>query len=339
MTRELAGVRVRVPGSTSNLGPGFDCLGMAVSRRIEVVWLRGPEPLQVERRGTVSGLKVAPADDLLVRSIGARGAVTGRLIVDSSIPLSRGLGSSASARIAGLLLGWAAGMIEVGDGAQEGARAGARPGAESGSEALEVPRAALLTEAARAEGHPDNVAPALWGGLVAVGGPADALHVTPLPLSPRVGWCYAAPGVEVRTDAARQALPATVPHGLVGATGARLATLQHALATADPEGIAWGMHDEVHSPWRLPLIPGGADAMEAARAEGAWGVAISGSGSGLIAAGPLDRMEAVRAAMSRAFDGRGPADEACSFVCRADPLGATVERLTAAEAAALRTDI
>lgn len=320
MTSVARALRVRVPGSTSNLGPGFDCLGMAVDRGIEVVWVRSPEPLTIDRRGTVAHLNLAPGDDLLVCSMQGPGtdAVTGRLVVESSIPLSRGLGSSASARIAGLLLGWAA-----------------RQGTPMGGAArLEVPRAALLAEAAQAEGHPDNVAPALWGGLVAVGGPSDALHVTPLPLSPRVGWCYAAPGVEVRTDAAREALPATVPHALVGATGARLAALQHGLATADPADIAWGMHDEIHSPWRLPLIPGGARAMDAARRAGAWGVAISGSGSGLIAAGPPERADAVRRAMEQAFEGHGRAEDACSFVCRTNPVGATVEwiELDASEA-------
>ena len=299
---------VRVPGSTSNLGPGFDCLGMAVDRWLEIEWSLSDAPVTVERHGTLRDLNVDPRDDLVLKVLAKKTEVRGHLRVGSSIPLSRGLGSSAAARVAALLLGHARQHLV---GAPD-------------LNAFVVPRDEILDEAAAAEGHSDNVAPALWGGLVAVGGPAEARRVVPLVTSPRIGWCYAAPGVEVRTDEARAALPSVLPHAQVGANGARLAALQLGLATAQPEMIAWGMHDEVHTPWRLPLIPGGADAMRAALEAGAWGVAISGSGSGLIAAGARESMAPVVEAMGRAFAGHGDAAQAFAFECRTAPEAAQI---------------
>lgn len=317
-------VAVYAPGSTSNLGPGFDVLGLAVDRGLRATWHSGDEPLRVERRGTLAAFRVEPDDDLVVRSV-VQGLATwgdasgspasadqlgGRLVLTSRIPVARGLGSSSAARVAGLLL------------------AAAAAGAD------EPERDELLSMVARGEGHPDNAAPALLGGLVAVGWEdpaAGTVRARRLPVSPRVGWCYAAPAAVVRTDEARKALPATVPHGLVGATGARLAILLHGLATADGDAVAWGVRDEVHSPWRLPLVPGGGEACAAARAAGAWGATLSGSGSGIVAMGPRPVMPAVRDAMAEVFADRGDRGDAPAFVFRPDPRGG--RRVPDAEAA------
>jgi homoserine kinase len=299
-------LRVRVPGSTSNLGPGFDCLGMAVDRYLTVQWMPDSSPLHIERSGTLEGLDVSLSDDPFVAALGEAGPVGGKIHMTSEIPVARGLGSSAAARVAGLLLG-AARAFHIAHGHLRD---------------FTFDRHALLSRAARAEGHPDNVAPILWGGLVAVGGHPEALRVTPLPLSPQLGWAYAAPGVEVRTVEARGALPAQVPHALVGATAARLATLLQGLASADPQSIAWGIDDAVHTPMRLPLIPSGDAAMHAAREAGAWGVAISGSGSGLIAVGPRTLMPRVCDAMAGVFSGVGEPAQATAFVCEPSVQGA-----------------
>lgn len=299
-------LQVRVPASTSNLGPGFDCLGMAIDRYLTVQWIPDRSPLQIERSGTLKALEVTGADDPFVAALREAGPVGGAIRMTSEIPVARGLGSSAAARVAGLLLG-AARIFRL----EHGHLQGFRPD-----------RTALLASAAQAEGHPDNVAPILWGGLVAVGGADDALRVTRLPLSPQVGWAYAAPGIEVRTVEARAALPPQVPHALVGATAARLATLLQGLASADAQAIAWGIDDAVHTPMRLPLIPSGGAAMRAAREAGAWGVAISGSGSGLIALGPRPVMPGVCEAMAQVFNGVGDASRAAAFVCEPAVVGA-----------------
>src|SRR5690606_8478987 len=172
---------------------------------------------------------------------------------------SRGLGSSAAAVVAGLALGDAvAGQKHANDdphherprpqlsrSSPAPARAEGRGGAdapaparlsgEGGSAAIERE---WLLEATRREGHPDNAAPAIYGGLVAVARDAGGeLRVVPLPLSPDVGFAYAAPGAEVSTNAARRALPAEVPHDVAARALGRLAALLHGLAVAAPELI------------------------------------------------------------------------------------------------------
>jgi homoserine kinase len=327
MERDVRGPRISpphrldliVPGSTSNLGPGFDVLGLAVDRALTVAWEPGDAPLEVVRRGTLAGMRIPVAEDLVVRSLCAGlerwleggeavrpGRLGGRLVLASRIPVARGLGSSAAARVGGLLLATAL--------------APSPPDPDR-----------VLALAASGEGHPDNVAPSLRGGLVATGwdGAGDAggeVRVVRLPLSPRVGWAYAAPGAVVRTDEARAALPATVPHARIGETGARLAVLLHGLATGDGDAVRWGIADRVHSPWRLGLVPGGAAAVAAATAAGAWGATLSGSGSGIIALGPPDAMAEVRDAMAGAFDGHGDDGDAHAFLVRPDPRGARWER-------------
>lgn len=279
---------VRVPGSTSNLGAGFDCIGLAVQRRLTAAYEPGPEPLRIVREGTLAALHVSPEDDALLRAFAAelrrRGHTgeadsrpTGTIRAASDIPIGRGLGSSAAAIVAGLALAAAA-------------RGGPADPAE------------LLARATELEGHPDNAAPALHGGLVAVARDADGcVRAVPLPLSPALGLAYAAPGEEVSTAMAREALPDTVHHDLAARGLGRMAALLRGLATAEPELLRIGFADELHVPHRLPLVPGATAATDAARRAGAWAVTISGAGSGLIAVCPPDRAAAVADAMAAAF--------------------------------------
>src|SRR5690606_14303647 len=197
----------------------------------------------------------------------------------STIPVARGLGSSAAATIAGIALATAA----CGDS---------------------LDRDAVLAAAARTGGHPDNAAPSLFGGLVAI---AYAEYGVPramrLPLSDAVRFVFAAPAAEVPTARARKVLPERIPHSAAARNLGRLAALLHGLATADPSSIAVGFTDELHVPYRLPLIPGASAVIDAAKNAGAWGVTISGSGSGLIAACAADDEAAVLRAMVDALGG------------------------------------
>jgi len=273
---------VRVPCSTSNLGAGFDCIGLALDRFLDVTFEPGAGPLHVEREGTLATLRAAAGDDAVVRaftaSLHARGTPepAGRLRMTSEIPVARGLGSSAAATVAGLLLADVA--------------LGQTPD-----------RTALLAAATRIEGHPDNAAPSLFGGLVGIAGDGDAPHAFPLTLAPRLAFAWAAPPVEVATPYARRVLPATVSHATAVRSLARLTALIQGLATADPVLLRIGFTDELHVPHRLPLIPGAAAAMEAARERGAFAATISGSGSGLIAVCPAGRERDVAGAMATAF--------------------------------------
>lgn len=253
--------RVRVPASTSNLGSGFDCMGLALGLWLDASFEPGGRRLEAKRGGQLERLT---GEDLFVRTfrsgLEARGIEpAGVLDVTSQIPLSRGLGSSAAAAVAGLSLAAAA-----------------------AGETIDLD--ATLSRATEIEGHPDNAAPALLGGLVGVTRAADGrLRPFHLPLSGVLTFAWAAPPVEVSTALARAALPASVEHALAVRALSRTAALIEGLAGADADLLRAGFDDELHVPYRLPLIPGGREAMEAARDAGAIAVTISGSGSGLFA--------------------------------------------------------
>lgn len=292
---------VRVPCSTSNLGAGFDCIGLALQRHLVARFTPEGETLITEFGGTLLGVE---PDNLLTRTFAERmralgaGRVAGRLAASANIPVGRGLGSSAAAIVAGIMLADAV----LGH---------------------QTDRAAALALATEREGHPDNAAPALLGGLVAVARREDGAPVAfRLPLSEQIAFAFAAPAVEVPTPAARAALPVQVPHALAARGLGRMAALLNGLATADPALLRLGLLDELHVPFRLPLIPRAPQALRAAQAAGAWGATVSGAGSGLIALCPRDRAEAVVQAMERELAADGVATTA--FVAAADAEGARV---------------
>jgi len=231
----------------------------------------------------------------------ARNGVTdvhGQLVLDSEIPVARGLGSSAAATVGALVL------------------AGAVLGRD-------IDRAAVLQEAERLEGHPDNAAPAIFGGLVAVAhGDDGASRVMPLALSPTLGFAWAAPHVEVPTPLARKALPADVPHATATRALGRLAALIQGLAIGDADLLRTGFADELHVPYRQPLIPNAQAAFDAAISAGAYAVTISGSGSGLIAVCAKGREQQVADAMAAVL---GTANEPPRIAFAAQPVdGATI---------------
>jgi len=274
---------VRVPCSTSNLGAGFDCMGLALDRYLEVAFEPGGEGLEVERTGTLKELRLDAASDRVVaafleaRAAHGGGHVGGVFRMHSTIPVGRGLGSSAAATVAGLLLG----------AAVSGARSA---------------RAVHLEAATRIEGHPDNVGPALMGGQVGVSRlPGGAHRSFGLPLSPELGFAFAAPLAEVSTVQARRVLPQSVPHVVAVRSIGRVAALVRGLESGDAELLRAGFADELHVPYRMALIPGAEMAMDAARGAGAYAVTISGSGSGLIAVCERAAASAVAAAMAQAF--------------------------------------
>jgi homoserine kinase len=308
----LRPARVRVPCSSSNLGAGFDCIGLALDRYLEARF----EPddgdgVRIVRTGTLTGFDVPADDDFIVRAFLDAcddDAPSGVVYVDSEIPVAKGLGSSAAAVVAGLALGGLASSrrFEPHD---------------------------LLADAVMREGHPDNAAPALLGGLVAVVPPAwrpdlvAGLHVLPLALSPGIGFAFAAPAAGLDTKRARAALPREIDHALAARAVAHGIALVHALTqpVPDRELIRAGFHDYLHVPFRLPLILGARAAMDAAIVAGAWAATISGGGSGLLAVGPAggeaDWAEAMAAAFRREA---GSGEGIQAFPLRPDLNGLTV---------------
>jgi homoserine kinase len=299
---------VRVPASTSNLGSGFDALGLAARRYLSARYQPGAGELSLTREGTLAGLQLDPSNDLLLTTFVAelerRGEhrVGGALSVSSEIPVGRGLGASAAAVVAGLMLAAAA----------------------SGD--LDPDREQMLAQAARAEGHGDNAGPSLFGGLVGIApGGSFGVRAFPLPLSSEVAFVYAAPPVLVSTAAARAALPAEYSRPTAIGALARVVSLLHGLATGDGEALAVGLEDQLHVPYRLGLIPGGAMVLEAATRAGAWGATISGSGSGLLAVCPPDAAARVTESMARAFRAAGQ-NPVIAFQLEPDREGAQLMR-------------
>lgn len=290
-------IRVTVPCSTSNLGAGFDCIGLALNRYLRVEFTTGGHAVSVTRSGTLADAGDEQSD--IIATLLGEHSVFGTLHLDSNIPVGKGLGSSAAATIAALAI-----IAEV------------------AREELDVN--AALRRATSLEGHPDNSAPSLIGGLVAVVGDAGKLRPLALHLSEDIGFAFAAPHSVVGTKAARQALPDSVPHPIAARTIARSIALVEGLAEGDPDLLRIGFMDDLHVPFRLGMIPGGAHAVSAAVSAGGWAATISGSGSGIIAVCPRGDEEKVAAAMEQVFT-RATSQAATAFAVAPDFSGMQVE--------------
>jgi len=263
---------VKVPASTSNLGAGFDCVGVAVDRwltaSVVVAAQKARDTVMITRSGTVASLAESGEDDLV--HVGFALACEARdhpvpshleYTVNSSIPTARGLGSSAAALIAGAML------------ANE-------------SLALDLQRGEIASICARAEGHPDNAGAVLFGGSVLSVRQRDRddeFSFSPLTIHPDIKFVFAVPDIEVETAAARSVLPPSLPYGTTIAAIAKAAALVRGLETADAELLAFALDDVVHVPFRRHLIPGYEQVVAAAADAGAFGATFSGSGSTIIA--------------------------------------------------------
>ena len=280
-------ITVRVPGSTSNLGAGFDCVGLAVPRWLTLTVEPSRAAGTVERLGTLSGMRVPYEDDLLVRGCAAAARAVGKqlpalaLTADSEIPVARGLGSSAAAVVAGAVATTA--LLELGLG-----------------------DAAIAELASGIEGHPDNVAPMVHGGAtLALPHAGAALEIIRLPIHDSLAFVFAVPDFTVETKRARAALPATLPHAVAAEAAARGAALVHGLANGEPRALVAGLDDVLHVPFRRALVKGYDDVVGAAKSAGAFGATLSGSGPTIVAVTTAVRVQLVGDAMRRAWDGVG----------------------------------
>jgi homoserine kinase len=278
--------RVRVPATSSNLGAGFDCVGIAVDRWLTAsvsVASRG-DGVVIQRAGRLAALTLSPEDDLLTRGFYGACAAAGKRIrsgvtIDaaSEIPVGCGLGSSAAAIVAGALLADAALGLGLG-------------------------RARIVEIAAEIEGHPDNVAPAVYGGAVlSVRTPGGGLRTAALAVAPDLVFLLAVPPFPSDTRAARAALPASLPHAAAVLAASRAAALVQGLATGDGDLLGAALDDVLHVPYRRARIPGYDAVVAAARAAGAYGATLSGAGSAILAIAPRERAGAVGAALLAAW--------------------------------------
>ena len=279
--------RVRVPATTANLGPGFDCLGMALDLWNDVRFSLEGDGIRVTSTGEHGESLPTDATNLVARSFlrlyeeaGVAAPAGLAIHCEVRVPPSSGLGSSAAAAVAGLmgantLLG--------------------RP----------FDRARLLELAALVDGHPDNVAATLLGGLTIVVRKEDAL-LTKKILVPEVHVGLAVPDLAFSTRAARAGLPTQVSMKDAVFNLGRTPLVVEALRTGDYDLLSQVMEDRLHQAARLKLIPGGRAAWIAAQQAGAAAVAVSGSGPSLIAFVSLatDALRVARA-MADAFGSMG----------------------------------
>ena len=262
-------VRVKAPATTANMGPGYDCLGMALDvwNTIEIEVLDSGEPV-VEVTGEGAGELGTGRDNLVYRSMeflfqdAEQEMPMVRIRCDNAIPLARGMGSSAAAIAGGLV---AANAICSQDYTPND----------------------LLEMAATIEGHPDNVAAAVLGGMQLVISDkteeGSRLYTVPINVPPELHAVVFVPQVRIATEDARAVLPEKVTMADAVHNMGRVGLLVASMATNHPEYLAIATQDLLHQPYRQPLFPAMKVIFKAALDAGALGVFLSGSGSTVLA--------------------------------------------------------
>jgi homoserine kinase len=296
-------ITVRVPASSANLGPGFDALGVALRLYNRVTLAETDGPVTVAVAGEGEGALETGADNLvyqavahLYRAVG-RPAPAMRIRLQTAIPVSRGLGSSSTAIVGGLV----AANALLGE---------------------PLTREQVLELAVEMEGHPDNVTPALLGGFqVMTMAEQGVVHVRiPAPAGLRAVVCI--PAAAVSTAEARRVLPATYSRADAVFNVSRSSLLVAALVTGKLDALGVAMEDRIHQPYRAALIPGFESALRGARDAGAVGACLSGSGSTMLALTCGDEA-AIGAAMVAAV--RAAGTDARWLALDVDEEGAVVE--------------
>ncbi len=304
----IVSIRVCVPATTANIGPGFDCLGAALTLYNEFSFARSGdgETLTI----TVVGIDAAKvgrdADNLVYQAFVQlydrinQPVPPVTIAITMNVPLSRGLGSSATAIVGGLV------------GANELA----------GQPLDDQQLAALATEM---EGHPDNVVPALLGGArIAATGIDRPWEIAPLTWHESIVPVVAIPDFELATRAARSVLPENYSRSDVIFNASHLGLLLQGLATGDGNWLKAALQDKIHQPYRQCLIQGYDAVFAAAIGAGAHGLVISGAGPTLLALAPARQAEVVRQAMFEAWEQSGV--KAIAMVLRLDTIGTVVRR-------------
>ncbi|MEO1132672.1 MAG: homoserine kinase [Cyanobacteria bacterium J06639_1] len=278
----MTAVEVIVPATTANLGPGFDCLGAALSL-YNRFWFRPGDKAEPDIRARGDEAVGFGKDNLVYRAFARAFELLDRPIpaidieIELNVPMARGLGSSATAIVGGLL-----GANAIG--------------------ALNLSPERLLQVAIAIEGHPDNVVPALKGGCqLSVLGDRGRWTFCPVAWHESIHAVVVVPDFKLSTETARQVMPQSISIPDAVFTQAHLGLLLRALDTGNTDWLAEALHDRVHQPHRLKLIPGFKAVQAAAIAAGAYGTVISGAGPTILALCGAGDREAVGAAMANAW--------------------------------------
>ena len=276
-------VKIRVPGTTANCGPGFDTVGIActIYNDLELT-LSDESGISLNVIGEGAGFIPSDESNVVVKAIKMILNKTGykaqgiKLSMDNNIPLARGLGSSAAAIVGGLV-----GANELTGG--------------------HFTKDDILNMATAIEGHPDNVAPAIFGGItVSIMDSGNANYLRFLPPT-NFSMVAVIPEFNLSTRAARKVLPDTVPYADAVFNVSRASLLIGALCTGELKLLSHALQDRLHQPYREKLIPGMAQVLAAARQTGALGATLSGAGPCLLAFAISDADE-IGKAMVKAFN-------------------------------------
>jgi homoserine kinase len=279
-------VTVRIPASTSNLGPGFDCLGVALSLYNNITVSRG-------KRGAVSGMIREVARKFFAAS--ECKAFEFSCDISGNIPIARGLGSSVTVRL---------GVLHALNKIAQ----------------TNLTRHDLFALCAELEGHPDNAAPASFGGFTLVRG----LEIQHFNISPQLRCILLIPNFEIVTKEARRLLPSKISRPEAVRNVANASAIAVAFATRDYEKLRGCFVDYLHQPFRKKLVPFLDEVIEAAQRAGALGAFLSGSGSAICAI-TLASPKKIAGAMLRA----SRLQNAQTIILRADNRGAHILKKSA----------
>ena len=301
-------VTISVPATTANIGPGFDCLGAALTLYNQFTFTElesDAEPLIITAHGEESARVQTDARNLVYQAFCRFYETLGQPVpavkigIRLGVPLARGLGSSATAIVGGL----------VGANAIAG---------------FPVNRHDVLDMAIAIEGHPDNVVPALLGGCQLSASSSDGnWEICDIPWKTSITPIVAIPNFELSTAEARRVLPETYSRADAIFNIAHLSLLIRGLDTGNAAWLQSALQDRIHQPYRQTLIPGYAEVQAVAKEAGAYGLVISGAGPTLLALADVDQAEPVRNAIAAAWSNQGIATVV--KVLQIDHQGATAQ--------------
>ena len=293
----------RIPSSTSNLGAGFDALSLALNCHLTVSIEEAPE-FAIEAKGVSAHSIPLGPDNLILRVARSIAAQRGwtlppfRLVIANEIPLARGLGSSAAAIIAGITCYELATRDRLTDDE-------------------------IFRYAFEFESHPDNLAAALYGGLISAATSAGgSALVAKLEVAPGVAPVVVIPDFELSTEKARAVLPQSYSKRDAIFNIQRSALVVAALTTGKWELLREAMEDRIHQPYRTPLIPGLKDILEL-KLPGLFGIALSGAGPTVMAFAEPGSVALVGRAVAAIFAANGVA--ATPHQLEIDGLGRVIE--------------
>lgn len=284
MAEELT-IKIRVPGTTANIGPGFDCLGAALTIYNYFTFSNSATTTFTVRGTEAAGIST-DENNLVYKSFLKLYQYLDRtppqvaIDIELGVPLARGLGSSATAIVGGLI--------------------GANQLAGSPLNIQEVMELAIAIE-----GHPDNVVPALLGNCQLSVGETGNWQICQLPWHPELVPVVAIPNFELSTEAARSVLPKQLDRGDAIFNIARMGLLVKGIESDRGDWLTVAMEDRLHQPYRQELIKGYTNVKQAAIDAGAYGMVISGAGPTLLALVNISKADAVATAMAQAWQQEG----------------------------------